>query len=187
MLAIHLELIGLVQLVLPVLIRLVHNVSTDLSTGKLSGGVGPLDYSIRCNEKLTEHQAVLALGKHTFINGSYSSIQPQSDDFCYCDPPYLASGFKYSGWTEKDERDLLDWLDHLPCEWALSNTLQSGTKVNTILESWCRNKKVIELEKNYRKWAGAGSKSVDKAAKINREVLILSYETCSPRDLFEDL
>jgi site-specific DNA-adenine methylase len=153
------------------------NVSTDLSTGKLSGGVGPLDYSIRCSEKLTEHQAVLLLGRHTFINGSYNSITPTVDDFCYFDPPYLASGFRYGGWSESDERGLLEWIDGLPCDWALSNTLQSGTRVNHILTEWCQDKTVIELAKKYRKWASAGNKTVERGSKINREVLVLSYRS----------
>ena len=155
------------------------NVSTDIAAGTLSGAIGPLDFSKRCAEKLREHQTVLLQNRHTFINASYASIKPTEDDFIYLDPPYLASGFRYSGWSEQDERDLLEWIDTLPCAWALSNTLQSGKRVNTILESWSQNKTVIELNKRYRKWAAAGTETVAKSNKVNREVLILS-NTVSP-------
>jgi site-specific DNA-adenine methylase len=151
------------------------NVGTDLATGHLSGTVGPLDYSIRCNQKFQEHLNRLNGGRYHFVTGSYASIRPTVDDFVYLDPPYLASGFRYSGWSEQDERDLLAWIDQLPCAWAISNTLQSGKRKNEILERWAQGKTIIELNKKYRKWAGAGVNTVDRSAKINREVLILSY------------
>lgn len=153
------------------------SVSTDLKTGKLSGSVGPLDYSKRCHEKLLEHQEILSTGRHQFITGSYRDIVPTKNDFCYFDPPYLASGYRYNGWTEQDERELLEWIDNLPCDWALSNTLQSGNKVNQILTDWSQDKTVVEISKKYRKWAGAGVESAKRNDKINREVLILSKPT----------
>lgn len=151
------------------------NVDTNLTTGLLSGAVGPLDFSKRCSEKLAEHQQTIAQGRHRFTTGSYQQLKPTQDDFCYFDPPYLVSGFRYGGWTEQDERDLLAWIDQLPCAWAMSNTLQSGKKVNKILETWAQGRTVIELDKRYRKWAGAGQDTVKRAVKVNREVLILSH------------
>jgi site-specific DNA-adenine methylase len=150
------------------------NVDTDLTTTQLSGAVGPLDFSLRCKQKLLEHQGIIAQGRHTFCTGSYDQLKPVPDDFCYFDPPYLVSGFRYGGWTEQDERNLLAWIDQLPCAWAMSNTLQSGQRVNKILETWAQGKTVIELDKRYRKWAGAGQDTVKRATKVNREVLILS-------------
>jgi DNA adenine methylase len=149
------------------------SVTTDLKTGRLSGSVGPLDYSRRCHEKLLEHQQILSQGRHSFITGSYRDITPTVDDYCYFDPPYLASSYRYGGWTDSDEHQLLEWIDALPGEWALSNTFQSGTRINTILEKWSKKYHVIEISKQYRKWAGAGKKTVERDAKINREVLIL--------------
>lgn len=141
----------------------------------LSGAVGPLDFSIRCNEKLTEHQQRIAGGNYTFVTGSYDSIRPGPDDFVYCDPPYLATSFKYGGWTEADEARLLSWLSSLPCPWALSNTLQSGNKVNQLLTDFSERYHVTPIEKKYRKWGGAGTDTHKKKTKINREVLVTSY------------
>lgn len=141
----------------------------------LSGGIGPLDFSKRCSEKLDQHVAVLSQGRHSFITGSYTAIQPGPNDFVYCDPPYLATGYRYSGWEEADERALLDWLDQLPCPWALSNTLQSGNRVNQLLTDFSKRYTVIPIDKQYRKWGGSGTDTHAKKTKINREVLILNY------------
>jgi site-specific DNA-adenine methylase len=152
------------------------NVSIDMSTLKLSGGIGPLDFSLKCASKLKNHQELLLQGRHSFINGSYKDITPTDNDYCYFDPPYLASGFKYSGWDEQKEIELLDYIDSLPCHWALSNTLQSGKKTNDILIEWSKTKVVIPIQKNYRKWAGGGTETNKKSSKVNLEVLILSKD-----------
>jgi site-specific DNA-adenine methylase len=148
------------------------NTKTD---GTLTGGVGPLDYSIKCNKKFNDHKTVLAQNRHTFICDSYENIKPTSDDFCYFDPPYLASSFHYQGWDEVEEKKLLNYIDNLPCDWALSNTFQSGTKVNSILKEWAQDKTVIYINKKYRKWASSnGAELTKRNSKTNEEVLILS-------------
>ena len=101
------------------------SVATNMQTLQLSGAVGPLDFSPTCSKKLTEHQTMVAQGRHSFICADYSSITPAADDFCYFDPPYLASGYTYGGWTLQDEQNLLNYIDSLPCAWALSNTFIS--------------------------------------------------------------
>lgn len=150
------------------------NVATR-ADGTLSGGVGPLDYSIKCNKKFLDHVSVLKQNRHRFVNSSYADIMPTPQDFCYFDPPYLSSSYHYGGWNETDETRLLEYIDKLPCPWALSNSLRSGTKVNQILSDWCRDKIVIPIEKRYRKWAGSdGSELTKRDTKTNHEVLILS-------------
>jgi len=143
---------------------------------ELSGTVGPLDFSVRCKLKLDQHIAKIQSGNYQFVTGSYSTIQPGPNDFVYCDPPYLVTGFKYGGWTEADEAKLLDWLDALPCGWALSNTLQYGDRVNHLLENFSKRHHVIEINKKYRKWGGAGQHTHTRANKINKEVLITNYQ-----------
>jgi site-specific DNA-adenine methylase len=152
------------------------NVSIDLNTNKLSGGIGPLDFSPRCKLKLDNHIEVLKENRHTFRNDSYKTIVANENDYFYFDPPYLASGFRYAGWSESDEVELLSYIDSLPCNWALSNTLQSGKKKNEILIEWSKDKIVIPLSKSYRKWAGSGKETNKKESKINEEVLILSKD-----------
>lgn len=73
-----------------------------------------------------------------------------NNDFVYCDPPYLITtgtyndgkrGFK--GWTEKEEKQLLQTLDNLDSsniKFALSNVLEHKGKSNDILKSWVASK-----------------------------------------------
>lgn len=161
-------------------------VATNLE-GKLSGAVGPLDFSVRCEEKLDLHYSILQEGRHQFICDSYQNIAPEPQDFVYMDPPYLASNFNYTRvWTATDEQQLLDYIQKLPCDWALSNTLQSGNKVNQILLNWIirNNYTVVPIEKQYRKWAWYDSgKSSDREWKINGEILVLKNPPCPSNSL----
>jgi len=146
------------------------NVKKD---GNLSGGIGPLDFSIKAKKKLENHQEVMKDRDLQFITGTYKDVEPTESDFVYMDPPYLASGFKYGGWAEQDERDLLDWIDDLPCQWALSNVFISGNTKNKILFGWAQSKKVIMIAKKYRKWSTKGKSTAQRQNKKNEEVLIL--------------
>jgi len=141
--------------------------------GTLSGGVGPLDFSARAKKKYNDHVSTMKGRNLMWTTGSFKSIRPKKDDFVYMDPPYLASGFKYEGWTEEDEQSLLDWIDSLPCGWALSNAFVYGTKSNLLLQQWAQKKTIINIDKKYRKWASKGQSSMKKKNKRNAEVLIL--------------
>ena len=141
--------------------------------GTLAGGVGPLDFSARAKKKYKEHLTAMSGRNLLWTTGTYKNIVPAKDDFVYMDPPYLASGFKYEGWTEEDEQNLLDWIDGLPCNWALSNAFVYGTKSNLLLQKWAQKKTIINIDKKYRKWASKGQSSMKKKNKRNAEVLIL--------------
>jgi site-specific DNA-adenine methylase len=149
------------------------SVSTKLD-GTLVGGPGPLDYSIKCNKKFNDHVEVISQGRHKFICESYENVVTAPTDFCYFDPPYLSSSYLYQGWSESDEYNLLKYIDNLNCDWAISNSLQSGNKINHILKEWSKDKIVINIDKKYRKWAGSdGTELTTRTSKINHEVLIL--------------
>ena len=141
--------------------------------GGLSGGIGPLDFSPRAKKKYNNHLRVMEGRNLKWITGTYKNHNPTKDDFVYMDPPYLASGFKYGGWTEKDEKELLEWIDNLPCGWALSNVFVSGSTKNGILFNWAKKHNVIKINKKYRKWASKGKSTANKKTKKNEEVLIL--------------
>jgi DNA adenine methylase len=152
------------------------NVNVKMRDGvpALEGGVGPLDFSLRCQKKLQEHISVIGQKNCRFNTADFRKISPTSSDFVYLDPPYLASGFKYGGWTPEDERDLLRWIDGLPCPWALSNTLSSGGVKNSILRDWAQDKNVIKIDKKYRKWAKRGTSLAGTETKENEEILVVS-------------
>lgn len=97
----------------------------------------------------------------------------------YCDPPYLITNATYnekSGWTEKDERDLLQILDlrnQRGVKFALSNVLTHEGKENTILKEWIEknNYTIHEIFMDYHY-----SNYQKKSKKADsREVLITNY------------
>ena len=141
--------------------------------GSLTGGVGPLDFSPRTKKKYFEHIQSMQNRNLSWITGSFMDIEPQPNDFVYLDPPYLASGFRYAGWAEEDEKELLEWIDNLECDWALSNVFVSGTTSNSILETWAQKHTIIKINKKYRKWAAKGKSTAKRKNKMNEEVLIL--------------
>jgi DNA adenine methylase len=148
------------------------NVSTK-KDGSLTGGVGPLDFSKRAKSKYKNHLEVMKGRELSWTTDSFFNIKPKKDDFVYLDPPYLASGYKYAGWTDEDEANLLAWVDSLPCKWALSNVFVSGNSKNNLLIQWSKKYSVIHLDKNYRKWAAKGKQTAKRKNKKNQEVLIL--------------
>ena len=76
-----------------------------------------------------------------------------TDDFVYCDPPYLITDATYNtGWGETEERELLKLLDRLSIigvKWGLSNVLHHKGKSNDILIAWAKDKRVFHLSNNY--------------------------------------
>jgi DNA adenine methylase len=100
------------------------------------------------------------------------------DDFVYLDPPYLITCATYnekSGWTEKDEKDLLNLLDNLHnhnIKFALSNVLETKGKSNDILKEWSKKYKIHRLEAKY---GNANYQRKEKDDSTTQEVLITNY------------
>jgi len=112
-----------------------------------------------------------------FRNDSFEnvldSMELTENDFVYVDPPYLNSAASYNengGWTEKQERLLLDKLDILNeqrVRFALSNNLLYG---NVLLEEWMKKYKVHYLDYDY------SNCNYHKKEKISgQEILITNY------------
>ena len=95
-------------------------------------------------------------------SGDFLSIPTESltdKDFVYCDPPYLITTGSYNdgkrgfkGWTEKEERELLNLLDSLNSRgirFALSNVLVHKGLRNEILIDWAKDYVVNFISKSY--------------------------------------
>jgi DNA adenine methylase Dam len=118
----------------------------------------------------------------TFTNNDFRNFYIEninSNDFVYCDPPYLISGVAYNennhGWTLNDELDLYKYLDSLNekgVKFALSNIARNKGKDNHILLDWANKYKIIELNHTYK---NSYYSSKDKSENSTSEVLIVNY------------
>ena len=116
-----------------------------------------------------------------FINKDFRELKIDklnSNDFVYCDPPYLITCATYNekdGWNEQCERNLLDLLDKLNennVKFALSNVLFSKGKTNDILIEWSEKYNVHHLDYTY---SNCSYHTKDKTSKPD-EVLITNYD-----------
>lgn len=104
-----------------------------------------------------------------------------SNDFVYVDPPYLITCASYNeqeGWTEKDEKDLLVFLEKINekgIRFALSNVLRSKGKENNILIDWLQknNDKFVIHSLNFN-YSNSNYHTKDKTSS-SEEVLITNY------------
>ena len=103
----------------------------------------------------------------------------EKEDFLYMDPPYLlglASYNENNSWTEKDESDLLDFINTVnnkKIKFALSNVIRNKSMKNDILIKWVEkyNYKLIKLKYNY---SNSNYQRKEKNS-ITEEVLIVNY------------
>ena len=107
-----------------------------------------------------------------------------SNDFVYCDPPYLITTGTYNdgkrgftGWSETEERKLLKILDSLnekKVSFALSNVLDHKGKENLILKNWIKDNNyfISYISKNY---ANSNYHTIDRNKNSTVEVLITNY------------
>ena len=84
-------------------------------------------------------------------NKDFRNCEFWDDSFVYCDPPYYNSTAPYNengGWSEQDEKDLLNCLDNIDKHgrFALSNNLKYN---NPLLECWMEKYKVNYLQGDY--------------------------------------
>ncbi len=115
-----------------------------------------------------------------FFHNDFRSMKVNklsSNDFVYCDPPYLITVASYNengGWVEKDELDLLaklDDIDRAGVKFGLSNVLESKGKENSILKEWAKKYRVTYLDHTY---SNCSYHKKDKGSK-DVEVLITNY------------
>lgn len=105
--------------------------------------------------------------------------QLDNQSLVYLDPPYLISTATYNeggGWTEKDELDLLDFMDNLNARgirFALSNMLEHKGRKNQLLIDWIgqRDLQVVDIIMDYSN----SNYQVDGKNSGTVEVLVKNY------------
>ena len=108
------------------------------------------------------------------------------NDFVYCDPPYLITTGSYNdgkrgfkGWTEKEERALLNKLDELNKKkimFALSNVLDHKGKSNEILKGWLKNNPQYKVNYINFNYSNSNYQTIVRDKKASVEVLITNYQ-----------
>ena len=130
---------------------------------------------IEFHNKITNNDIV-------FTNFSFSDLKVEklsSNDFIYCDPPYLITCASYNeqdGWNETCERELLVKLDKVnekKVKFALSNVLSNKGKNNDILIEWSKKYFVNHLNHTY---SNCSYHAMDRDKTTTDEVLITNYE-----------
>lgn len=150
--------------------------------GEFNLPVGKRDFNSKMQGKLEAFIDRVKSGDYRFTTDDFRNISMDGytdKSFFYVDPPYLITCATYneqSGWTEDDERDLLNYLDELDkkgIRFALSNVLENKGKKNTILSEWIsRNEryKAIPLNYDYN-----NSNYHTKKDGVTKEVLVVNY------------
>ena len=116
-----------------------------------------------------------------FQNFDYNILR--EGDFLYADPPYLITTGSYNdgkrgftGWGEKEERDLYDILDMLDgrgVRFALSNVSEHKGQKNDILTAWqeARGYNLHNIDFNYNNSNYHGKNT----NKPTNEILVTNY------------
>jgi len=117
------------------------------------------------------HSNKYSFKNEPFKNFDFSGLS--GNDFVYADPPYFNSVATYNekdGWTEDNEKDLLNILDELNgkgVRFALSNNLKYD---NPLLDKWKDKYNVNYINHSY---SNCNYQKKDKSKDI--EVLITNY------------
>lgn len=152
------------------------------SNGEFNLPVGKRDFNAKMEQKLINFIERLHEQNSEFSSADFRNFNTQGlnkNDFIYIDPPYLITCATYNengGWLDKDELDLLEFLDVLhskKIKFALSNVLTSKGKTNKILKSWLENRTYKTHHLNY-KYSNSNYQTKDKSLSSD-EVLITNY------------
>lgn len=139
---------------------------------------GNSGYNQEMLEKLVSYSNRSKRMNIVFKSMDYKKLLPdiEKNDFVYCDPPYLISCGAYNdgkrgfnGWDEKQEQELLDFLDLLNSKgikFMLSNMRDRNQKSNTPLSRWIKSN-------NYRVIVNS---SITKRNRQDRqEIIVVNY------------
>lgn len=129
--------------------------------GEFNLPVGKRDFNSQMRKKLLGFHRRVSEMDYSFRVGDFRDFEIGStpmDTVFYCDPPYLITQATYNergGWSERDERDLLHFLERVHSsgrKFALSNVMEAKGAVNRILAEWSTfpDFRTHKLEMSYR-------------------------------------
>lgn len=143
--------------------------------------VGKRDLNSSTRQNIKEFAAKLKGKNIVFMSKDFSKIDVTKFEspFVYCDPPYFLGTASYNendGWTENDEKRLLNYLeelDMLNIPFALSNVIQHKGMEHTMLKKWAEKNffNMIYIRSNY---SNSNYHIKDKDSET-KEVLITNF------------
>lgn len=151
------------------------------SKGEFNVAVNKRDFNKNLKKNLINFINKLNSLNISFTNNDFSELDVdtlKSNDFVYCDPPYLIACANYNesgGWNEAKEMKLLELLDKLNekgIRFALSNVLENKGKSNDILKEWSKKYNINYLNHTY---GNCNYHAKDKSNNSTVEVLITNY------------
>lgn len=150
--------------------------------GEFNLPVGKRDLNPHMRSKLTDYVLRMAEIDHEFTVKDFRKIDIEStptNTVFYCDPPYLITQATYnerSGWGNRDERDLLAFLDKIHDagrKFALSNVIESKGRTNSLLQKWISERSFLvhNLQMSY---ANSNYQRSERSS-ATLEVLVTNY------------
>ncbi len=152
------------------------------SKGEFNLPVGKRDFNRNMQEKLSAFIDRIQSQNCKFTCEDFRNFDVSklgNSDFVYVDPPYLITCATYNeqgGWSEKDEKDLLAFLEKLDkkgIKFAVSNVLRSKGKENKILIDWLGKNKYITHNLSFD-YSNSNYHTKDRTTNTE-EVLITNY------------
>ena len=151
--------------------------------GEFNLPVGKRDFNGSLRKKLYDFMLALKNKNITFVNEDFTDINLDKvdieNDYFYLDPPYylgLATYNENGGWTEKDEKKLLDFLslcDSKGIRFGLSNVIEHKGKKHEMLINWCLSN---SFNINYINYSYKNSNyHIKNRDQITKEVFITNY------------
>lgn len=145
--------------------------------------VGKRDFNASLRNKLRLFMKRLANKEIEFVCQDFRKLKVDTlvkdKAFIYLDPPYLLGTATYNengGWTDKDEKDLLDFLTSCNAkgvQFALSNVMKHKGQTHQQLLDWCLDN---TFNINYLNFDYSNSNYQSKNKKFEtQEVLITNF------------
>lgn len=147
------------------------------SKGDYNLPVGNVDFNTNVKEAIDAYAKRVSTRDMVFSSMQFDEfmrqVNPQRNDFVYCDPPYLITGSEYNKiWHEEEDLRLmraLDALNEKGVRFAVSNVTHYRGKVNQAFLEWAVKYRSIPVKSNYINYH-------DNTEKLINEVLVVNYE-----------
>ena len=145
--------------------------------------VGKRDLNAKMRKKILDFSQKIRNKKIHFFTKSFLDFPIEdlpAGAFVYVDPPYLTTCATYNEnarWTEKDEKDLLAFLNKLHLKgvnFAFSNILPKKNGGNMILANWLEENSQFKIHILNQDHSNANYQKKDRSREL-KEILITNY------------